>query len=125
MGKGVQDNNRLTGCDVDPPLPLLHPPPSPLNLNYTVRGYCFSGNNWVDVMLIERLYPGRTSYRETYRMQLDSARNHIILVNLWISVASISLMVAALPSAFFGMNVHHGLEVGLCVPGAGVGEIHE
>ena len=45
-------------------------------------------------------------------MQLDSARNHIILVNLWISVASISLMVAAMPSAFFGMNVQHGLEVG-------------
>ncbi|EFJ44559.1 hypothetical protein VOLCADRAFT_95162 [Volvox carteri f. nagariensis] len=51
------------------------------------------------------------STRETYRMQLDSARNHIILVNLWISVASISLMVATLPSAFFGMNVEHGLEV--------------
>ncbi|GIL81223.1 hypothetical protein Vretifemale_10273 [Volvox reticuliferus] len=50
------------------------------------------------------------STRETYRMQLDSARNHIILVNLWISVASISLMVATLPSAFYGMNVHHGLE---------------
>ncbi|GLI61123.1 hypothetical protein VaNZ11_003397 [Volvox africanus] len=50
------------------------------------------------------------STRETYRMQLDSARNHIILVNLWISVASISLMVATLPSAFFGMNVQHGLE---------------
>ncbi|GFR48467.1 hypothetical protein Agub_g10155 [Astrephomene gubernaculifera] len=50
------------------------------------------------------------STRETYRMQLDSARNHIILVNLWTSVASISLMVAALPSAFFGMNVQHGME---------------
>ncbi|KAG2495912.1 hypothetical protein HYH03_006149 [Edaphochlamys debaryana] len=50
------------------------------------------------------------STRDTYRMQLDSSRNHIILVNLWISVASISLMVATLPSALFGMNVQNGLE---------------
>ncbi|KXZ50314.1 hypothetical protein GPECTOR_17g953 [Gonium pectorale] len=50
------------------------------------------------------------STRETYRMQLDSARNHIILVNLWISVVSISLMVATIPAALFGMNVRHGFE---------------
>ncbi len=30
---------------------------------------------------------------ETYRTQLDAARNHIILVNLWISVWSIAIMV--------------------------------
>jgi VIT1/CCC1 family predicted Fe2+/Mn2+ transporter len=35
-------------------------------------------------------------------MQLDSSRNHIILVNLWLSMISISVMAATILPAFFG-----------------------
>ncbi|MEW5313205.1 MAG: hypothetical protein WDW38_004791 [Sanguina aurantia] len=48
--------------------------------------------------------------RETWRMQLDSSRNHFILTNLWISMISISLMLATIVPTFFGMNIEHGLE---------------
>lgn len=56
-------------------------------------------------------------------MQLDSSRNHIILVNLWLSMISISVMAMTILPAWFGMNLHSGLPeesthhfymVGLC-----------
>lgn len=43
-------------------------------------------------------------------MKLDSARNHMMLVNLWLSMLSISLMLAALLPSCFGMNIRHGME---------------
>ena len=43
-------------------------------------------------------------------MKLDSVRNHIMLVNLWLSMMSISLMLVTVPPAIMGMNMRHGLE---------------
>ena len=43
-------------------------------------------------------------------MKLDSARNHMMLVNLWLSMLAVSLMLAALLPTAFGMNIKHGLE---------------
>ncbi|KAG1669975.1 hypothetical protein FOA52_016236 [Chlamydomonas sp. UWO 241] len=48
--------------------------------------------------------------RQLWSMKLDSARNHMMLLNLWLSMVSISLMVSALPAAVYGMNVEHGME---------------
>jgi hypothetical protein len=42
-------------------------------------------------------------------MQLDSSRNHIILVNLWLSMINISVMATTILPAFFGMNLSSGL----------------
>ena len=42
-------------------------------------------------------------------MQLDSSRNHIILVNLWLSMISISVMATTILPAFFGMNLQSGV----------------
>lgn len=42
-------------------------------------------------------------------MQLDSSRNHIMLVNLWISILSISVMATTILPAFFGMNLDNGM----------------
>jgi hypothetical protein len=42
-------------------------------------------------------------------MQLDSSRNHIILVNLWLSMINISVMGTTILPAFFGMNLASGL----------------
>ncbi|KIZ05832.1 hypothetical protein MNEG_2127 [Monoraphidium neglectum] len=47
--------------------------------------------------------------REVWHMQLDSSRNHIILVNLWLSMINISVMATTILPAFFGMNLHSGL----------------
>lgn len=44
-------------------------------------------------------------------MKLDSARNHIILVNLWLSAASICIMVTTLLPAFYGMNVSTYMQI--------------
>jgi hypothetical protein len=43
-------------------------------------------------------------------MQLDSSRNHIIMVNLWLSMLNISVMATTILPAFFGMNLGSGLE---------------
>jgi Mg2+ and Co2+ transporter CorA len=50
------------------------------------------------------------SHRESWRMKLDSARNHMMLVNLWLSMLAISLMLTTAMPSFFGMNVKHGFE---------------
>ena len=42
-------------------------------------------------------------------MQLDSSRNHIILVNLWISMINISVMATTILPCFFGMNLGSNL----------------
>jgi hypothetical protein len=42
-------------------------------------------------------------------MQLDSSRNHIIMVNLWLSIVNISVMGTTILPAFFGMNLSSGL----------------
>lgn len=48
-------------------------------------------------------------HSEVWHMQLDSSRNHIILVNLWLSMINISVMATTILPAFFGMNLHSGL----------------
>lgn len=50
-------------------------------------------------------------------MQLDSSRNHIILVNLWLSMISISVMAATILPAFFGAQLF------FCFQGIGGGAL--
>jgi hypothetical protein len=40
---------------------------------------------------------------------MDSRRNHIIMVNLWLSMLNISVMATTVLPAFFGMNLDSGL----------------
>jgi hypothetical protein len=47
-------------------------------------------------------------------MSLDNTRNRTLQLNLAISVASFALMASTVPASFFGMNLHSGMEVGLC-----------
>lgn len=42
-------------------------------------------------------------------LQMDSRRNHIIMVNLWLSMLNISVMATTVLPAFFGMNLDNGL----------------
>lgn len=48
--------------------------------------------------------------RIVWQMQLDSLRNRIIRINLFISLCSFSLMVATVPATWLGMNVVNGWE---------------
>eukprot|EP00798_Chlamydomonas_sp_ICE-L_P000003 gene3-12808_t len=48
--------------------------------------------------------------RETWRMKLDNARNHFMLLNLYLTMASVSFMLTTLLPAFYGMNIEHGME---------------
>ena len=43
-------------------------------------------------------------------MKLDCVRNHMMLVNLWLSMGSVSLMLCTVVPALYGMNLRHGLE---------------
>jgi Mg2+ and Co2+ transporter CorA len=43
-------------------------------------------------------------------MKLDSARNHMMLLNLWLSMIGISLMLTTVLPSAFGMNIVHGME---------------
>ena len=49
--------------------------------------------------------------REVFAMQLASARNRIIKLELVVAISSFSLLLATVPASFFGMNLPHGLEV--------------
>lgn len=48
-------------------------------------------------------------FRALWHMQMDSRRNHIIMVNLWLSMLNISVMATTVLPAFFGMNLDSGL----------------
>eukprot|EP01025_Chloroclados_australasicus_P057315 TRINITY_DN713_c1_g1_i3.p1 TRINITY_DN713_c1_g1~~TRINITY_DN713_c1_g1_i3.p1 ORF type:complete len:659 (-),score=58.95 TRINITY_DN713_c1_g1_i3:1101-3011(-) len=50
------------------------------------------------------------SSRMIWHMQLDSARNRIIRLNLFLSVSSFAAVVATIPAGLFGMNVPNGFE---------------
>ncbi|WIA29778.1 hypothetical protein OEZ86_012252 [Tetradesmus obliquus] len=47
--------------------------------------------------------------RSLWHMQLDSSRNHIIMVNLWLSMLNISVMASTIFPAYFGMNLESPL----------------
>ncbi|GAX78244.1 hypothetical protein CEUSTIGMA_g5686.t1 [Chlamydomonas eustigma] len=48
--------------------------------------------------------------RDSWRMKLDSARNQMMLINIWLSMLSISLMLTTILPAYLGMNLKHGYE---------------
>lgn len=48
--------------------------------------------------------------REVVNISLDSQRNRILGINLYISLATLGITVVNFPAAFLGMNVPHGLE---------------
>lgn len=45
-----------------------------------------------------------------WHMQLDHQRNRVLRLNLLMSMASFGAMTMTVPAAFFGMNLHIGLE---------------
>jgi hypothetical protein len=49
-------------------------------------------------------------YRQGWQIALDASRNHIIQVNMWLSLVSISVMAATLVPAALGMNLSSGLD---------------
>ena len=48
--------------------------------------------------------------RDSWRMKMDSARNSMMLINISLSMLSISMMAAAFLPTCFGMNIQHGME---------------
>ena len=73
---------------------------------------CFLASNCIkyqDAYTLSRS-PLSNMVRESWRMKLDSVRNQIMLVNLWLSMGSISLMLCTILPALYGMNLRHGLE---------------
>lgn len=60
--------------------------------------------------VVEELRKGIDSAQEVWELTLDTTRNKIIRMNLFISMATLSFSLAAVPASFFGMNLVSGLE---------------
>ncbi|KAH9301265.1 hypothetical protein KI387_012848, partial [Taxus chinensis] len=60
--------------------------------------------------VVEELRKGIESAQEVWELTLDTTRNKIIRMNLFISMAALSLTSATIPAGFFGMNLVSGLE---------------
>eukprot|EP01018_Ginkgo_biloba_P002456 Gb_38940 [translate_table: standard] len=60
--------------------------------------------------VVEELRKGIESAQEVWELTLDTTRNKIIRMNLFISMAALSFSLATVPASFFGMNVISGLE---------------
>lgn len=48
--------------------------------------------------------------RIVWHMQLDHQRNKVLKFNVSLSIASLAGLISTLPAAYFGMNLHSGLE---------------
>ena len=48
--------------------------------------------------------------RTIWSMQMDAARNRLILIELNVAIASLAVVVMTVPGAMFGMNLESGLE---------------
>ncbi|GAQ83259.1 Magnesium transporters: CorA family [Klebsormidium nitens] len=59
---------------------------------------------------LKELRENMDSAQAVWELGLDSTRNRIIKMNLYIGMATLSASCAQLPAAFFGMNVPSGLE---------------
>lgn len=60
--------------------------------------------------VVEELRKGIDSAQEVWELTLDTTRNQIIRMNLFISMATLSFSLATVPASFFGMNLISGLE---------------
>lgn len=60
--------------------------------------------------VVEELRKGIDSAQEVWELTLDTTRNKIIRMNLFISMATLSFSLATVPASFFGMNLVSGLE---------------
>eukprot|EP00252_Welwitschia_mirabilis_P003102 TRINITY_DN13180_c0_g1_i1.p1 TRINITY_DN13180_c0_g1~~TRINITY_DN13180_c0_g1_i1.p1 ORF type:complete len:297 (-),score=73.34 TRINITY_DN13180_c0_g1_i1:399-1205(-) len=60
--------------------------------------------------VVEELRKGIDSAQEVWELTLDTTRNKIIRMNLFISMAGLSFNLAMVPAGFFGMNLLSGLE---------------
>ncbi|CAM6120466.1 unnamed protein product [Calypogeia fissa] len=61
--------------------------------------------------VLEELRKGIEAAQEVWELGLDTTRNRIIRMDLYISILMCSITIAALPAAFFGMNLPSGFEV--------------
>ncbi|KAL3691995.1 hypothetical protein R1sor_005646 [Riccia sorocarpa] len=60
--------------------------------------------------VLEELRKGMEAAQEIWELGLDTTRNRIMRMNLYISVTTFSAALAALPGSFFGMNLPSGFE---------------
>ncbi|BBN11788.1 magnesium transporter [Marchantia polymorpha subsp. ruderalis] len=60
--------------------------------------------------VLEELRKGMEAAQEIWELGLDTTRNRIIRMNLYISISTLSISLATLPAAFFGMNLVSGFE---------------
>ncbi|KAL2650247.1 hypothetical protein R1flu_018375 [Riccia fluitans] len=60
--------------------------------------------------VLEELRKGMEAAQEIWELGLDTTRNRIIRMNLYISITTLSVGLAALPASFFGMNLPSGFE---------------
>ncbi|KAH7447659.1 hypothetical protein KP509_01G115600 [Ceratopteris richardii] len=59
---------------------------------------------------LEEMRKGMDSAQEVWELGLDTTRNRIITMNLYISMATVTLSLATVPASFFGMNLASGIE---------------
>lgn len=59
---------------------------------------------------LEEMRKDMDAAQEVWELGLDITRNRIITMNLYISIATVSFSLAAVPASFFGMNLSSGLE---------------
>lgn len=59
---------------------------------------------------LEEMRKGMDSAQEVWELGLDTTRNRIITMNLYISIATVTLSLATLPASYFGMNLTSGIE---------------
>ncbi|MCO5608217.1 hypothetical protein L7F22_062423 [Adiantum nelumboides] len=59
---------------------------------------------------LEEMRKGMDSAQEVWELGLDTTRNRIITMNLYISIATVTLSLASVPASYFGMNLTSGIE---------------
>ncbi|KAI5084774.1 hypothetical protein GOP47_0000943 [Adiantum capillus-veneris] len=59
---------------------------------------------------LEEMRKGMDSAQEVWELGLDTTRNRIITMNLYISIATVTLSLATVPASYFGMNLMSGIE---------------
>lgn len=59
---------------------------------------------------LEEMRKGMDSAQEVWELGLDTTRNRIITMNLYISIATVTMSLATVPASYFGMNLLSGIE---------------
>lgn len=59
---------------------------------------------------LEEMRKGMDSAQEVWELGLDTTRNRIITMNLYLSMATVTMSLATVPASYFGMNLRSGIE---------------